>query len=316
MAKKLFPGVTEQDIQRQEKAKQKAAKEAEEKRIALEKAKQAAEEKAKKKKADKDLEAMAKDFYKKFGNKVSDVFAGAAAGLIASMAPHLMYLGVMYGIWLFGSVEPSVDAYGDPKGINPLEPAVSVTDWGEQGAWRNLANPLIETFSFSNIFNKEANDNFKKTFNNWNNRDLRVLRAYVGLVMVLVSALFSVVSAANMPLITVDDIKKILILWQKNDIESIKMEEFINEDIIGKIISHMSGKDAKVFNQMLNGEINVSYEVAVKIMEGHLKTHPEDLQMVFDFFDERSIPQEIKEKYGAGKTISFEAAAKLNEIKR
>ena len=34
-------------------------------------------------------------------------------------------------------------------------------------------------------------------------------------------------------------------------------------------------------------------------MEGHLKAHPEDLQMVLAVFDERSIPSEIMEMAAA-----------------
>ena len=74
MAKKrLFPGVTEQDIQKQEEEKAKAAKEAEAKRIALEKAKEEVAAEAQKDKENKEFEKTVQDFYKKFSNRVEDL---------------------------------------------------------------------------------------------------------------------------------------------------------------------------------------------------------------------------------------------------
>ena len=41
----------------------------------------------------------------------------------------------------------------------------------------------------------------------------------------------------------------------------------------------------------------MSVETAVAVMEGHLKSHPEDMKLVSDTFDENSIPDIIKQKY-------------------
>jgi hypothetical protein len=64
------------------------------------------------------------------------------------------------------------------------------------------------------------------------------------------------------------------------------------------VIKRMS-KDKRVyFDMLMSGDISVKdsaifQSMAVSVMSGHLQSHPEDLQMVLDVFDERSIPSEI-----------------------
>lgn len=291
--KKLFPGVTEQDIQKQEQEKLKAAQEAETKRIALQQAKEKAETDAKVKEEQKQFDDTVKDFYKKFSNRVEDLKGDLRKFLFGQLA----FLGVMHGIWLFGHIEPGKDAYGDDKGINFFELALSTSDadaaekthekTGSEtlSVARYFVNPTLETYNLSNIFKKESY--------NIKGRDMSLIRAYAGLIAIIIGAAITISESKKRT--KIKDIRKLLLLWQKNNIADIKMQEFINQDMVGKIISHMSGQDAKVFNQMLKGEITVSYETAVKIMEGHLQKHPEDVQMIFDFFDERSIPESIKQ---------------------
>ena len=293
--KKLFPGVTKQDIQRQEVEKKAAEQAVKEKQAAIQAAKKKAEKEAKAKEEQKQFEDTIQDFYKKFGNKVGDL----KHSLHKFVFTQLAFLGVAYGIWLFGHVEPGKDAYGDDKGINLAELALSKSDFEaadetlEKTGSKTLAftryfiNPTLETYNLSNIFKKESYDTNKY---GW-----RATRAYVGLLIIIFAAISSIAEISGTKKQKISDIRKLLILWQKNNIENIKMEEFINKDIVGKIISHMSGQNATIFHQILSGEKTVSYETAVKIMEGHLKSHTEDLQMIFDFFDERSIPESIKQ---------------------
>lgn len=293
--KKLFPGVTEQDIKKQEQAKREAGEKAKKKHEAFLEAENQLNTKKEQERQEQEFNRVVEEFYQKFGDKVQDL----KRRLKEFVFTQFIFLGVMHGIWLFGHAEPDKDAYGYDKGINFFELALSESDseaaektaknTGSEalGVARYFMNPTLETYNFANIFRKESYIALK-------NQDLRVFRAYAGLALIITAAAGLIYGASEDKKNKINDIKKLLILWQQNNLVDIKMQEFVNKDMIGKIISHMSGQNAKCFQQIINGEKSVSFETAVKIMEGHLKAHPEDLQMVLDVFDERSIPSEIK----------------------
>ena len=43
------------------------------------------------------------------------------------------------------------------------------------------------------------------------------------------------------------------------------------------------------FRKVLEGDTYIKPEVAVNIIEGHLQSHPEDVDLVLDTFDEKSL---------------------------
>ncbi|MDW3024134.1 MAG: hypothetical protein R8N50_00380 [Alphaproteobacteria bacterium] len=293
--KKLFPGITEQDIKKQEQAKRMAEEKANKEREVFLEAENRLNAKKEQERQEQEFNRVVEEFYQKFGDKVQNL----KMGLKQFVYTQLIFLGMMHGIWLFGHAESEKDAYGFDKGINFFELALSESDseaaekteknTGSKalGTARYFMNPTLETYNFANLFRKES-------YIALSNGDLRSIRAYVGLVMIITTAASLIYGASEDKKNKINDIKKLLILWQQNNLVDIKMQEFVNKDMIGKIISHMSGQNAKYFQQIINGEKSVSFEIAVKIMEGHLKAHPEDLQMVLDVFDERSIPSGIK----------------------
>ncbi|MEE1030399.1 MAG: hypothetical protein UIC65_05240, partial [Alphaproteobacteria bacterium] len=109
--KKLFPGVTEQDVQKQEQAKREAEEVAKAKRIALEKAKRAAEEKAAADAAEAKVIEEKLEAYKKY-LKISDkipsmsdikqfciVNAFAAASLFMLGNVSWLFVQTVQGLW-------------------------------------------------------------------------------------------------------------------------------------------------------------------------------------------------------------------------
>jgi hypothetical protein len=66
-----------------------------------------------------------------------------------------------------------------------------------------------------------------------------------------------------------------------------------------KIIEHMSADKRVYFDMLMAGEMPIKDQetlqaMAVSVMTGHLQSHPEDLKMVLETFEERSIPEQIK----------------------
>ena len=202
---------------------------------------------------------------------------------------------------------------GRNEGINFFAGAVSQTDIDvgnrvateKDSFWAGLGaaalNPLKETYTFSNIKNKDAIAALKsKTV-----YDLRVVRAYVGLVLMLVSTILGILTARNTiktinederkaNQIKIQEINKLLTVWKNKDIKTMQLEDFRYMDMIKKIISHMSSQDASLFIYILNGENCVSPEITSSILTGHLKSHPEDAQLVLDTLT--NAPQDVLAK--------------------
>ena len=86
---------------------------------------------------------------------------------------------------------------------------------------------------------------------------------------------------------------------------------------IYKILSSLSEIDRGYFGRLVSGKLeDVDYETCVSIIDGYLKSHPEEYEEIIKVIDEAVLPESIKKKYGKGKTISFGAARKIAEIKR
>ncbi|MCQ2562502.1 MAG: hypothetical protein MJ158_02725, partial [Alphaproteobacteria bacterium] len=78
---------------------------------------------------------------------------------------------------------------------------------------------------------------------------------------------------------------------------------------IKKILEAFSEIDRGFFDNLLAGGLDkANYETCVAIISGYLKSHPKEYNKVVEIIDEATLPEEIKKKYGKGKTISFAAA--------
>ena len=70
-----------------------------------------------------------------------------------------------------------------------------------------------------------------------------------------------------------------------------------------KIISHMSADESVYFEMLMRGDLDgikdqkTFLDLATAIMQGHLETHPEDMELIMEVYDPKSIPQEIMQKY-------------------
>ncbi len=85
--------------------------------------------------------------------------------------------------------------------------------------------------------------------------------------------------------------------------------EYVHQQCGELIISKLSAQDRGYIENLLSGGLNnANFETAVAIIEGHLKSHPDDYAEIISIIDEATLPRDIVEKYGAGKTVSFVAA--------
>ena len=320
MTKQLFPGVSEQDMENREKQKQAKL---EQDRKKAEEIKRAAEElklKAEQEKQRQDFEKKVNHLYFRFGEfrKTLDKEIRRFIGKQATV------LGIFYFMFLFGSIP------AEEKGINIFGLAPSETDVkaGDKKLSKQfyslseedqklekqetlkaffayLTNPLKETYDFSTIFKKEAYKSFSESWSFKDNDliDWRIIRAYVGLIAVILCAAWNIQNIEEDKEEKTQHIRKILAAWKNNDFA--KLDSLVNSYSKGsdvnmmmlKIISHLSKKDQTVFEKLITGDAKMSVETAVAVMEGHLKSHPEDMKLVMSAFDERSIPKEVMAMY-------------------
>jgi len=73
-------------------------------------------------------------------------------------------------------------------------------------------------------------------------------------------------------------------------------------EICPHIISRMSADERVYFDMLIDGDIESKNEemfknFALAVMDGHLRSNPEDLQMVLDAFDETSIAILLSDMY-------------------
>ena len=328
MTKQLFPGVSEQDMKNKEKQKQAKL---EQDRKKAEEIKRAAEElklKAEQEKQRQNLKKKADFLYLRFG-EFRKTLDKEIRKFIGRQAILLGVFYTMFGIGSFGDHE-------DDKGINLFVPAVSKTDIEAAEAhykgrysldeqelektdfrkslWAYITNPVKETYDFSTLFDGDAYKQFVKSLHPSEVRDngyyipfvdWRVIRAYVGLIAVILCAAWSVKTVKEDKTAKTKHIREILTAWEQNDFKKLDgfMHTVFSSDgvdvmkLAAKIIQHLSKKDQTVFEKLITGDVKVSVETAVAVMEGHLKSHPEDMELVMSTFDERSIPEEVMAMY-------------------
>jgi len=287
----LFPGVSEEDILESERL--------EETMQEIERA----EEK------DRQTKRQARRLYIKYGKQVS-TFASETKRFIAKQAILLTGFYAVYGLGLIATKN---------QHKNFLTRAVSTTDlqsaynaYAETGSRKSKAsalfmNPLKETYTFSNLFNQDIRYNPQPAPKHFISKvsDLRPMRAYVGLFSVIVFALAGLRNISRDKKRKIEKIQDVLNLWSNGNFEKINIEnendyqevEIEQEEriveMLERVVSHLSSQDATAFKKIMAGETNIPFDTAIHIMQGHLKTHPKDVQMVLETFEERSIPQDI-----------------------
>lgn len=109
----------------------------------------------------------------------------------------------------------------------------------------------------------------------------------------------------NIAMECVDMMMDLKELGRKLNLNDMDIEAIVEK--VPDIISKMAESERIYFDMLMNGEIDVQnnksfYDMAVAIMEGHLKKHPEEFAQILQKFDERTIPQSLMNKYGNGRS--------------
>lgn len=280
--KKLFPGVTEQDVQTQEMEKQEAIKVAEAKRIALEEAKEKAKQKAAAEAAEAKADAERFEAYKKY-LKISDrmptMLDIQSFCIVNALAAASLFMLGNVG-WLLVQSGPIQDGSGEP---DPY--------------YKPYKAALHDAYIPTNKYYGYGCDDLDGGIN----EEPDFAPSVAWMINVFLSVCVLVVSS---PLLIGKDgeetVKMMLELekiGKEYNLDTEKVRRLVN--VCKDVIKRMS-KDKRVyFDMLMSGDISVKdnatfQSMAVSVMSGHLQSHPEDLQMVLDVFDERSIPSEIK----------------------
>mgnify|MGYP003307617877 CR=1 FL=1 len=93
-----------------------------------------------------------------------------------------------------------------------------------------------------------------------------------------------------------------------NDIEAVMRQA--DKTAVLEIVQNLAKKDRVFFDNFIADPTNIQkQELAIAIIKGHLKTHPNELDKLFKAFDVKSIPQDIRAAYKEGKkTVAWEQA--------
>ena len=288
--KKLFPGVTEQDVQKQEMEKQKAIKVAEAKRIALEEAKEKAKQKAAADAAEAKVNAERLEAYKKY-LKISDKIPSMSdikqfCKVNALAAASLFMLGNVS--WLFVQSDPYVDTNGHGFADNPhykpykaaLHDAYIPTNKYYGYDWEDADGAINEEPDFAPSVA-------------W------MINVFLSVCVLVVSSRLLIDTDGKKTVKMMLELEKI---GKEYNLDTKEVRRLVN--VCKDIIKRMSADKRVYFDMLMSGDISVKdnatfQSMAVSVMSGHLQSHPEDLQMVLDVFDERSIPSEIMEMAAA-----------------
>lgn len=262
--KKIFPGVTEQDIKKQEQ--QEKASEA--RRVALEDAKRAAEEKAAQEKSRKKLH----DLY----NQVLPL--KVKIGMIAALN---VCIGGLY--WFLKDYSDQVRDFKVPLG-----PA--------------LVETYIPTYSYQYNWTR-GGDNREPRGKGEFGSDIN--ERWMAHMFVLLA------EALVLAFIAMNNVKKNKQIDLMAEIAALSKEQNIDQKYITamlkvapSIVQNMS-KDSRVyFDMLMEGKFDIEktpgiLNIVTAIMQGHLQSHPEDMEKILAVFDERSIPSEIMEMAAA-----------------
>ena len=267
--KRLFPGITQEQIDNRERAeKLKAAQKA------------MAEEAVRK-------EKQKKKAYNKYSfSPTEKVFGGAVLSAIEAF-PKLLTLNVATFLigsvgWLFAS-QPRNDAlFRDDYRFGE----VNILPAWDQRTYKQ---------AFVDAYNPVKDGKFDPHF--W---------WYVNMALILSVTIYSVIQANNKLKSTDNKYKKSIDLML--EIERLAKEHNLDATTAKKIVTvaphiveHMSEDSRIYFDMIMDGKISASDEnflgIATSIMVGHLKTHPEDMELVMSTFDKKSIPDKLMAMY-------------------
>lgn len=269
--KKLFPGVSQQDIEKQE-----ALKLAEQKRLEeQERIKQQQLEEEKRRKQEQERISKLYDKYTTVKHTPFSQTVNDLAKVSTVIAAIVFLLGnICYQFW--GADEFELDAQNNVRSnplYTPYKQALHdaywpITDGKFTPTVGWAANMLIA------IFVATSAAKFVKDRRN-NNLILEKQKTAINLM---------------------DEIQKSTKI--KLSDQQISALQAVSQNII----KNMSADSRVYFDMILNGDISADNEkdilqLATTIMEGHLKSHPEDFKKVLAVFDTRSIPQHLIEQY-------------------
>lgn len=132
------------------------------------------------------------------------------------------------------------------------------------------------------------------------------LEWYVTVSLMAVFALITVAAAAslasehrkaynNYAHHQIDIMLEIEKLAEEHNLDATAAKKMLN--VAPEIVKHMSGDSRVYFDMIMDGRISIEdrrfIDMATAVMVGHLQSHPEDMERIMTVFDERSIPQEI-----------------------
>ena len=276
--KKLFFGVSEEDMAEQERAKkehlERLAAEREQERLEMEKRQIALEEQKKQKKRANDLSVL---FNKYCSNKAYYTMSTLHEYLLALPAALWLTWNIILTVGVFGGGKP----YG----------------WDLQ----------TKNFGFK-IEHADDKPNSKRVVKFHPNT---LFYVNMSLIMLTVLAIIGNPKeriknhkhnknikneeAAIEMMYDLDELK------EKYHFDMATIKKLLR--VVPYIVSNMS-KDKRVyFDMLMEGKIKIQdnkayYDMAVAILAGHLESHPQDYAKLQAVFVDESIPQQLKQKYG------------------
>ena len=286
--KKLFFGVTAEDMAEQERAEQEQAErlaaEREQERLEMEKRQAATEEQAKQKKRANDLSILFNKYCSKKAHYLASRFYEYTVAVPAALWAlyNILLLSIVFGTVdgetgelvrdyriISDAYVPRKDGYvwydrpeHHPEYVGKIHPNKS---W-----YINMALIMLTVLAI--IGNpKERIKNYK------HNKNIKNEEAAVEMMY---------------------DLGELKEKYNLNDTQIKKLLQ-----VVPYIISNISKDQRVYFDMLMEGKIKIKdnktyYDMAVAILAGHLESHSEDYAKLQEVFAEESIPQQFKVKYG------------------
>lgn len=188
----------------------------------------------------------------------------------------------------------------------------SENDYGEKtGGIFN--NPLNEIYGDDMSYGQAIKNAY--LLEDWRNGEGGVFQGICGLLSMIIALVLATLEGSRK--VKSNMIKSKTILLQLDELKKygIDVKQLIDKLGPGaeKLISAMSEKDRGYFDNLVAGGLDkANYETCIAIVSGYLKSHPKEYEKVVKIIDEATLPDEIKQKYGKGKTISFDAAREIS----
>lgn len=314
--KKLFPGVTQEDIVNKERqaelaaeqarlAEEAAAKKAEAERIARVQAEAKQQEEAARTAARRKY-AMPYNTYIEPDNTVWKAFGilgvvMTAFYLICGSAHkgEIKY----YEDWWLNQASEAKKAQKKYKWYNTLYHAWNPVSDGFYGYWED--DPYGQDIGRFYIgFDKDSIGKFKPTGTWYFNivSFLTMLSIAIGVSIDQKKRINETKQENKLNIKAVDMMLDLQKLGKEYNLNTEQVQKLVS--LTPQIISDMSRDERVYFDMLMNGDIEIAENktflgMATAIMDGHLKKHPEDMQRVLEVFDEKSIPESLIQKYAS-----------------